>query len=146
MIDQCKNLFGEMPPQKCSSPLEKNNHPELDDSELLGPQDVAMCQSLIGALQWAMSLGRFDLATSVMTMSGCRVAPRKGHLERVQRICGHIHKFRAGAIRVRTELPDYSDLPSNDYDWERTVCGKVREQTPEHAPEPLSCWSPPGDR
>ena len=69
-------------------------------------------------------------------MSGHRVAPRKGHLERVQRICGYIYKFRAGVIRVRTELPDYSDLPYNEYDWEWTVYGKVREQTPEDAPEP----------
>ena len=130
MGDQYKKLFGKAPPQKCSSPLEKNDHPELDDSELLGPQDVAKYQSLIGALQWAISLGRFDVATAVMTMSGFRVAPRKGHLERVQRICGYIYKFRAGAIRVRTEEPDYSDLSYNEYDWERTVYGKGQRADP----------------
>ena len=136
MGDQYKKLFGKAPPQKCSSPLERNDHPELDDSELLGPQDIAKYQSMIGALQWAISLGRFDVATAVMTMSGFRVAPRHGHLERVKRICGYIYKFRAGAIRVRTEMPDYSDLAYNEYDWERTVYGKVREQTPEDAPVP----------
>ena len=54
----------------CSSPLEKGDHPELDTSELLDPTGVQQYQSLIGSLQWAISLGRFDIATAVMTMSG----------------------------------------------------------------------------
>ena len=33
-------------------------------------------------------------------------------------------------------LISYSDLPDNEYDWERRVYGKVREQTPEDAPVP----------
>ena len=118
----------DIPAMKCSSPLEKNHHPELDDSPLLGVDDIAKYQSLIGALQWAISLGRFDVATAVMSMSSFRVAPRQGHLERVQRICGCLHKFRAGAIRVHTGLPDYSDLSYKGYDWERTVYGKVKEE------------------
>jgi len=36
-------------------------------------------QSLIGALQWTLSLRRIDITTAVMAMSGFRVAPRKGH-------------------------------------------------------------------
>ena len=136
MYDQYKKLFGKAPPQKCSSPLEKNDHPELDDSPLLGQEDIAKYQSLIGALQWAISLGRFDVATAVMTMSSFRVAPRQGHMERLQRICGYLYKFRAGAIRVRTGMPDYSDLAYKEYDWERSVYGKVREQIPEDAPTP----------
>ena len=103
MGDQYKKLFGTAPPQKASSPLEKNDHPELDDSPLLDVDDIAKYQSLIGALQWAITLGRFDLATAVMTMSGFRVAPRQGHLERVKRICGYLTKFQSAAIWVRTD-------------------------------------------
>ena len=34
-----------------------------------------MYQSLLGALQWAVSLGRLDVNTAVMTMASFRVEP-----------------------------------------------------------------------
>ena len=36
---------------------------------------------MIGAMQWAISIGRFDIATAVMSLSSFRVAPRIGHLD-----------------------------------------------------------------
>ena len=131
-----KNHFGTMPSQKVQSPLERNDHPELDDSPLLDGDGMAKYQSLIGTLQWTISLGRFDIATAVMSMSSFRVAPRQGHLERVKRICGYLSKFRNAFIRIRTEEPDYSDLPSKDYDWSRSVYGDVKERRAPDAPEP----------
>ena len=71
-----------------------------------------------------------------MTMSSFRVAPRQGHLERLKRICGYLSKFRMACIRFRTEEPDYSDLPAKEYDWTRTVYGRVRERKAEGRPEP----------
>ena len=76
-----KDHFGAMPSQKVQWPLEKNNHPELDDSPLLDGDGVAKCQSLISTLQWTISLGRFDAAAAVMSMSSFGVAPRQAHLE-----------------------------------------------------------------
>ena len=136
MADEYKRMFGSAPKQNIQSPLEKNDHPELDDTELLDADGVSQYQSLIGTLQWTISLGRFDVATAVMTMSGYRVAPRVGHLERVKRICGYLVKFQQGCIRVRTELPDFSDLPDKEYDWARSVYGRVREQKAPGAPVP----------
>jgi hypothetical protein len=49
--------------------LEGGDHPELDDSELLEIEDVKVYQSLIGALQWVIQIGRFDITTHVMTLS-----------------------------------------------------------------------------
>ena len=135
MVDQYKVLFGQAPSQRVHSPLEKNDHPELDDTELLDDDGIAKYQSLIGALQWVITLGRFDIATAVMTMSSFRAAPRQGHMDRVKRIVGYISKFRHAAIRVRTEVPDYSDLPYKEYDWARTVYGRVREQRVTDAPK-----------
>jgi hypothetical protein len=134
MVDAYKSMFGVAPKQNVQSPLEKGDHPELDDSPLLGEDGIKKYQSLIGTLQWAISLGRFDIATAVMTMSSFRVAPREGHLERLRRVCAYISKFKSACIRVRTELPDYSDLPSQNHDWARTVYGTVREQRPMDAP------------
>ena len=44
--------------------------------------------------------------------------------------------MKHGFIRVRTEEPDYSDLPQSRYDWERAVYEGAKEETPSDAPEP----------
>ena len=136
MESSFKNHFGSAPSQRFQSPLEKGDHPELDDSPLLDGDGIAKYQSLIGTLQWTISLGRFDIATAVMTMSSFRAAPREGHLERLKWICGYLSKFRSSCIRIRTDEPDFSDLPVQDYDWSRTVYGKVHQRRAPDAPEP----------
>ena len=139
-IDRVKaqyvTLFGENPSTKVTSPLEKNDHPELDTSPLLGAHGINQYQSLIGALQWAISLGRFDIASAVMSLSSFRVAPRQGHLDRLKRVTGFLVKMNQAAIRVRTEVPDYSQLTHRTYDWTRTVYGDVTEEFPPDAPKP----------
>lgn len=92
---------------------------------------------MIGALQWVISLGCFDIATAVMTLSRFRVAPRIGHLERAKHVYGYLKRFKNGVVRVRTGLPDFSGLPEQAHDWMYTVYGKVKELIPEDALEPL---------
>jgi hypothetical protein len=137
MCMQYESMYGAKPRTNVTSPIEKNDHPELDTSPLLDADGIQHYQSLIGILQWMISLGRFDIATAVMTMSSFRAAPRIGHLDRLKRICGYLSKMRHAFIRYRTEEPDYSDLPNHEYDWERTVYGRVREQIPGDAPKAL---------
>jgi len=81
-----KQLFGCMPNKKFHSPLPDGDHPELDTSKFLDEDDIQKYQSLVGAMQWIVSIGRFNIQTAVMSMSSFRAAPRKGHLERVKRI------------------------------------------------------------
>jgi Reverse transcriptase (RNA-dependent DNA polymerase) len=68
MLDTFERLFGKQPRQYVA-PLEGGDHPELDDSELLKIEDIKVYQSLIGALQWVIQIGRFDITTHVMTLS-----------------------------------------------------------------------------
>ena len=42
--------------RRVSSPLEPGDHPELDESELLGPESIRLYQSLIRLLQWAVTI------------------------------------------------------------------------------------------
>ena len=137
MIDNYVRLFGEKPNQNMMSPIEKGDHPEMDTSEFLDPEKVKIYQSLIGALQWVVTIGRFDVMTAVVTLSGFRAAPRQGHLDRVKRIYGYLSKMKHGKIRVRIQEPDYSDLPNFVFDWSRTVYGAIEEMLPHDAPEPL---------
>ena len=129
-------MLGEKPNAKMYSPLEKGDHPELDDSELLDAEGIQLYQSFLGSLQWAISLGRFDIATAVMFMSSFRVLPCQGHLKRLQQICGYLVKMKHATLRFRTHKPDYSDLPDKVHDWS-SVYGEVQQLLPEDVPPPL---------
>ncbi len=136
MVATYEQIFGEKPSMKVSSPLEKNDHPELDDTDLCDPEEVKQYQSIVGSLQWAVSLGRIDITTAVMTLSRFRSMPRKGHLLRARRIVAYLRKMRDACIRIRTHEPDYSAIPVIKYDWENSVYGEVAELIPSDAPAP----------
>jgi Reverse transcriptase (RNA-dependent DNA polymerase) len=136
MMDQFKNMFG-CKPRDFTSPLEKGDHPAIYTSEELDVNRIKRYRTMIGCLQWAVSLGRFDTQTAIMTMSRFRVVPRKGHLERLKRICGYLKKFSSTAIRVRTSQPHPDDLPNQEIDWCHTAYGKVEVLLPRDAPKPL---------
>ena len=44
-----------------SSPLEKGDHPEFDNSDYLDFNGIAIYQSMGGSLQWSVSLGQIDI-------------------------------------------------------------------------------------
>jgi hypothetical protein len=101
IVDQYEKMFGSKP-REYTSPFEKGEHPEVDTSEELDEEGIKKYQTMIGCLQWAISLGRFDIQTATMTMSSFRTAPRQGHLTRLKRIYGYLKKFSSAAIRIRT--------------------------------------------
>ena len=51
MADGYRTMFGTNPKGNVISPLEKGDHPELDDSNLLDEDGIDKYQSLIGSLQ-----------------------------------------------------------------------------------------------
>ena len=136
MLESYETIYGEKPKQ-VSCPLEKGDHPELDTSELLGQKDVTTYMSLIGQLQWLITLGRFDVMSAVVALSTFRSAPRVGHLERAKRVFGYVAKFKEAAIRVRTGLPNFDRFPHKNHDWSKTVYGDMHEEFPHNMPTPL---------
>jgi hypothetical protein len=131
-----EQMFVCKPCTRVSSLLEKGDHPEINTSELLDKKCIQQYQSLIGAMQWAVSIGRIDITTDVMTLSGFRTAPHLGHLDRVKRFHGYLAKMKYAIIHVRKE-PNYSDLPEQDFDWAYSVYGNAREIEVNYAPEAL---------
>jgi hypothetical protein len=136
MLKYYETVFGNKP-KKYKTPLEPGEHPELDTSPLETEENTRIYLTLIGQLQWLVSLGRFDIASAVATLSSFRIAPRIGHYERTKRVYGYLSNTKHGAIRFRTGEPDYSNIPKQTFDWTRTVYGKFLEQTPTKAPPPL---------
>jgi hypothetical protein len=128
LMDSYKQMFGDLPRERIS-PLVKNDHPELDDSPTVDEKSIKQYQSMIGALQWTVTIGRFDIHAAVMTMSRFRIAPRIGHMDRLKRIYGYLRRFDNGDIRFRTGLPDYSMLEKVDYDWDYSVYTIDQEST-----------------
>ena len=126
--------MGSMPP-KYRSPMEKDAHPELDTSDPLKEDGIKRYQSLIGALQWCVTLGRFDIACAVMTMSCFRAAPNKNHLSMLGRIIGYLRHTKQAAIRFRTGVPEFSSKEP-DYDWDMSVYNGVEEDIPDDIPVP----------
>ena len=51
-------LFNTEPSKGLKTPLEKNDHPELDTSEILEGQEVNPDLTMVGQLQWLITLGR----------------------------------------------------------------------------------------
>jgi hypothetical protein len=89
-------------------------------------------------MQWAVSLGRFDITTAVMMMSAYHAAPREGHLTRARRMVSYLMRFRDASIRFHTDEPDYTtDLPERMVSWDTLVYRDASEQLPHEFPVPL---------
>ena len=136
-------MFKQDPPKNMRTPLDKNDHPELDDTELLTGESIQHFLTMIGKLQWLVTLGKFDIHAQVTTMSRFRSAPRKGHLEWLERVYGYVLKTKHYSTRYRTKEPDYSYLPNMKYDWSYTVYGNVQEIIPTTVPNLLANQSLP---
>ena len=137
LADTYRRLFNQDPQKGDKTPLDKNDHPELDTSEILEGDMAAKYLTMVGKLQWLVTLGRFDIHAQVTTMSRFKSAPRQGHMDRLKRIYSYAISTKDYAIRFRTDQPDYSFLPDQDFDWTDSVYGKVQEILPDDMPEPL---------
>ena len=122
------------------TPLDENDHQELDPSEILEGDMAAKCLTLVGQLEWMVTLERFDLHAQVATMSTFRAASRRGHMNRFKRIYAYAMRTKDYAFRFRTDQPDYSFLPDQDFDWTYSVYGDVHEILPDDIPELLG-WA-----
>ena len=136
ILESYERMF-KVKPRKSRPPLEGGDHPELDTSELCDEHQTKQFQTLIGQLQWLISLGCFDIAVHVMSLSRFRAQPRKGHLDRAKRNVGYLLFLHDGAIRFRIGEPDFSSLKDQEYDWTRTVYSGACEQIPHDIPKPL---------
>ena len=59
-------------------------------------------------------------------------------MDRLKRIYSYAIRTKDYAIWFRTEKPDYSFLPDQDFDWTYSVYRNVQEIRPDDMPEPLA--------
>ena len=65
------------PPKNMRTPLDKNGHPELDDTELLTGESIQHYLTMIGQLQWLVTLGRVDHPCTSHHHVQIQVCPKK---------------------------------------------------------------------
>ena len=70
-------------------------------------------------------------------MSRFRAAPRQLHMDRLKRIYAYVIRTKDYAVRFRTDQPDYSFLPEEDFHWTYSVHVDVHEIFPDDIPGPL---------
>ena len=137
MTDNYVIMFG-TEPRHASTPMVPGDSPELDTTPELDEDGIRQYQSIVGALQWCITLGRFDVACAVMSLSRFRACPRKGHLERAKRVCGYLKKMSDGAIRFRIGIPHNEGVYKPFVgDWTHSVYGNSPEESDPGDPKPL---------
>ena len=82
------------------TPISDTYHPELDETELLPPADISKYKSLVGSANWLITLGRFDIQYAISTLSQYSMAPRRGHMEELQRVFGYLTKYPHAQIPI----------------------------------------------
>ena len=83
MLKGCMNegyerMIGSKTKQTLSSTLKKDDHTDEGSAEFVDLESIGQFQSLFRSMQWGVSLGHFDVAAAVMTLSslGAAQSPR----------------------------------------------------------------------
>ena len=84
MMDIYTCQFGVPHSHRVHLPAEANHHSQLDVVELFDMEGMQQYQSLIGMLQWIISIGHFDVHTAIMTLSSFCTCPLQGHPDRAK--------------------------------------------------------------
>ena len=98
--------FGEL--KKYSHPEEYKDHPELDDSEILGDADHRRYPMLMGMLVWLNTLGRADISYATASLSRFSACPRVSHLDRALRVFGYLKMKPNRRIIINSGDPELS--------------------------------------
>ena len=118
------------------TPMDKDYHPELDDSPLLNAEFHSRYRSMVGSLNWTITIGRFDIQYAVTTLARYSHAPREGHLKAVLRIFGYLKKFYKGKLLIDPVLPDHLAYPFDDLSTWRDLYPDAIEEIPQDSPKP----------
>lgn len=118
------------------SPLEGGYHPELDDSNYLGDDEVSKYRMLVGSMSWAVTLGRFDVMFASITMARYNAMPREGHLKTCLRIFGYLKHHQKGAIRSDIVMPELPGIENEGGKNWNQLYPDAEEKLPLDAPEP----------
>jgi hypothetical protein len=103
-----------------SIPMDTEYHPEVDESALCDPETLSKYRSLIGCANWIITLGRFDIAYAVSSLSRYQLAAREGHFQALMRLFGYLKKYQKGRLIIDVNpKPPIRDIAkfSDGHSW-----------------------------
>ena len=115
--------------------MPQDYHPETDDSPLLNDDDAAKFRSIIGSLNWLITLGRFDVHYATNALSRFGMAPREGHMKAAIKVLSYLKTFPKGRILFDTSYPQHHSIDIDDADWIEWY-PDAEEELPPDMPEP----------
>jgi hypothetical protein len=115
------------------SPMEVGDHSEMDETDLLPPEQIPIYQMLIGCAQWAVTIGRFDIQYATITLARFAQLPREGHLKRCLRLFGYLKHNAKHRIKQDLEEPIYEGLNFIEHEW-KEYYPEAMEEIPKDTP------------
>jgi hypothetical protein len=116
IVEKYETLMG-INLRKYNAPMDKEYHPEADETDYLGDKDASLYRGLIGSANWMITLGRFDIAYATNAMARFGMKPRQGHLKQMLRLFGYIKTHPKGQILVDANYMDWTPYHVEEHDW-----------------------------
>ena len=110
--------------------MSSNYRPENDITPELKSEGMQWYQEMIGALRWAIEIGRVDILHEVAVMSTYTAMPRLGHLEEVLHIFGYLKTHRKFRIMFDSGFPKINKGKFKSYDWEEFYKNTIEDIPP----------------
>ena len=114
----------------------RNTIQSLDETPLLDSEYQTRYRSMVGSLNWTISIGRFDIQYAVTTLARYNHAPRQWHLKALMRVMGYLKKFRKGKLLIDPTNPKHEAFPYDDLNNWHELYPDAQEEIPTDAPEP----------
>ncbi len=118
------------------SPLDENDHPEMDNTDPIAGDLIQKYQMLVGCAQWAVTLGRFDIQYATNTLARYGTCPREGHLKRMLRIFGYLKHHNRARIVMDPSDPNLEAFEFKENDW-TGLYDNAEEDIDPDAPTPV---------
>ena len=83
-----------------NTPMSDQYFPEEDSTPLLDHDGISKYRSLVGTANWIITLGRFDVAYAVNSLSRYSGCPHEGHLKAMMRVFGYLNTHSKGKIMI----------------------------------------------
>ena len=83
-----------------NTPMSDQYFPEEDETPFLNKEDISKYRSLVGTANWIITLGHFDIAYAVNSLSRYSGCPREGHLKAMMRVFGYLDTHFKGRIII----------------------------------------------
>ena len=123
--------------------MRPDDHPENDDSLLLGDSDHCKFQMLIGMLNWVVTIGRLDMAYATASLSCFLACPREGHLQRALHVFGYLKQHKNRRIAMYSKQPNFKKCEGK---FEKDSQAALKDNYPNVAEEidkqcPAPCYA-----